>query len=59
MEKAYQCSRLAIFPTWSDLQEEILLQWQSALKWDLVEVQPASIPSNSTGDSAAPVQQIS
>jgi len=33
-----------------DLQPEILLQQQSALKWGLREVQPGSTPSSHTGE---------
>jgi len=42
-----QMSRLkAETPERRDLQPESLLQWQSALKWGLREVQPGSTPSN-------------
>ena len=34
----------------SNLQEEILPQWQSALKCGLGEVEPGSTPSSYTGD---------
>jgi len=38
-----------------DLQKKILLQWQSALKWDLGEVQPGSTPSDHTAGLPSPV----
>jgi len=38
-----------------DHQQEILPQWQSALKWDLREVQPGSIPSCLIGELLSPV----
>jgi len=38
-----------------DLQEEILPQWQSALKWGLREVQPGSTPSGHTAELPSPV----
>jgi len=33
-----------------DLQPDILPQWQSAIIWDLREVQPGSTPSSHTGE---------
>jgi len=39
----------------SYLQEEILPQWQSALKWGLGEVQPGSTPSDHTAELPSPV----
>ena len=39
----------------SNLQEEILPQWQSALKWGLGEVQPGSTPSGHTAELPSPV----
>jgi len=38
-----------------DLQPEILLQWPSALKWGLGEVQPGSPPSGHTAELPSPV----
>ena len=39
----------------SNLEEEILPQWQSALKWGLGEVQPGSTPSGHTAELPSPV----
>ena len=39
----------------SDLQEETLPEWQSALKWSLGEVEPGSTPSGHTGELPSPV----
>jgi len=39
----------------SNLQTEILPQWQSALKWGLAEVQPGSTPSGHTAELPSPV----
>jgi len=39
----------------SNLQKEILLQWQSAPKWGLGEVQPGSPPSGHTAELPSPV----
>jgi len=39
----------------SDLQKEILPQWQSALKWGQGEVEPGSTPSGHTGELPSPV----
>jgi len=39
----------------SDLQKEILLPRQSALKWGLGEVEPGSTPSGHTGELPSPV----
>ena len=51
-----QGSRLtAETPQRRDLQQENLLQWQSALKWGLMEVQPGSTPSGHTGELLSPV----
>jgi len=36
----------------SDLQREILLPWESALKWGLGEVEPGSIPSGHSSETA-------
>ena len=38
-----------------DLQQEILPQWQPALKWGLREVEPSSTPSGHTGELPSPV----
>ena len=38
-----------------DLQQEILPQWQPALKWGLKEVEPSSTPSGHTGELPSPV----
>ena len=42
-------------PKMSTLQEEILSQWQSALKWSLGEVQPGSTPFGHTAELPSPV----
>jgi len=39
----------------SNLQKEILPQWQSALLWGPGEVQPGSTPSGHTGELPSPV----
>jgi len=39
----------------SNLQKEILPQWQSALQWGLGEVQPGSSPSGHAAELPSPV----
>ena len=39
----------------SNLQEEILPQWQSVLKWGIGVVEPGSTPSGHTGELPSPV----
>jgi len=39
----------------SNLQKEIISQWQSALKWGQGEVQPGSTPSGHTAELPSPV----
>ena len=39
----------------SNLQREIFLQWQSALKWGLGEVQAGSTPPGHTAELPSPV----
>ena len=45
--------------TKSNLQEDILPQWQSALKWDLGEMEPGSTPSGHTAELPSPVLLLS
>ena len=48
---AHPCPRLIVENSKRrDLQKESLLQWQSALKWGLGEVQPGSTPSGHTAE---------
>jgi len=42
-------------PQRTDLQPKIFLQWQSAFKWVLIQVQPGSTPSGHTGELPSPV----
>ena len=39
----------------SNLQEETLPQWHSALTWSLGEVQPGSTPSSHTAELPSPL----
>jgi len=47
-ESAHWCCRHARNSLRSNLQREILPQWQSALKWGLGEVEPGCTPSGHT-----------
>ena len=42
-------------PKRNNLQKEIILWWQSAIKWGLGEVEPGSTPSSHTGELPSPV----
>ena len=56
MKNAHLCPRLTEKNIKrSNLQKEILPQWQSALKWGLGEVEPGSTPSGHTGELPSPV----
>jgi len=56
MKNAHLCPRLTEKNIKrSNLQKEILSQWQSALKWGLGEVEPGSTPSSYTSTLPSPV----